>query len=113
MRVCRSGILVLALSLAILAQSTPSNAATQQDDLMSAVNSYRASRGLPTVVASPTLQAAAQFMAENVATYGMPVPHVSSDGRTAVQRLADAGYPVYSTYTSEIIAWGATSARAR
>ncbi|HET7701322.1 MAG TPA: CAP domain-containing protein [Candidatus Limnocylindria bacterium] len=106
----RLGIAMVVL-LSLLAQAMPSNAATAQDALASAVNSYRASRGLPTVVASPTLQAAAQFMAENVATYGPPaVPHRSTDGRMPQQRMADAGYPAYSTQTAEIIAWGALDA---
>lgn len=106
----RLGI-AMAVLLALLAQAMPSNAATAQDGLASAVNSYRASRGLPTVVASPTLQAAAQFMAENVASYGPPaVPHQSTDGRMPQQRMADAGYPAYTTTTAEIIAWGALDA---
>jgi hypothetical protein len=74
------------------------------------VNAYRASRGLATVVASPTLMAAAQFMADDFARYGPPaIPHRSSDGRTARQRMADAGYPVGEAFTSEIIAWGTTT----
>ena len=80
------------------------------DSLINSVNAYRASRGLPTVIASPTLQNPAQFMADDIAVHGIPnPPHVSSDGRTARQRLADAGYPVDTTWTAEILAWGATS----
>jgi hypothetical protein len=94
----------------MLMQSVPSNAATLNDALFGAVNSYRAARGLPAIAVSPTLSAAAQFMAEDVATYGPPyIPHVSTDGRTARQRMADAGYPVDDAFTSEIIAWGASS----
>lgn len=105
------GIAMLAI-VGLLAQGVPARADTLHDALDQAVNAYRASRGLPTVVASPTLQAAAQFMAENVATYGPPaVPHISTDGRTPRQRMADAGYPVASAATSEIIAWGATTAQ--
>jgi len=104
----------IAVFLALFAQSMPASAEPLHDSLLSGVNAYRASRGLPTVTASPTLQAAAQFMAENVATYGPPaVPHRSTDGRTPRQRMADAGYPVDQAWTSEIIAWGAlTSAGA-
>ena len=99
---------VAALLCSLFVQSTPATADSIHDSLAAAINSYRASRGLPTVVASPTLQAAAQFMADDVASHGVPVvPHVSSDGRTARQRMADAGYPVDSTWTAEIIAWGA------
>jgi hypothetical protein len=97
--------------LTLLAQSMPASAEPLHDGLMGAVNAYRASRGLPTVAASPTLQAAAQFMAENVAAYGPPAtPHRSTDGRMPRQRMADAGYPVDQAFTSEIIAWGATTA---
>ena len=94
----------------LLAQATPASAEPLHDGLFGAVNAYRVSRGLPMVVASPTLQAAAQFMAENVATYGPPaVPHRSTDGRDPRQRMADAGYPVAAAFTSEIIAWGVTT----
>lgn len=104
------GIAVLA-AVALLVQSVPASADTLHDSLIGAVNAYRASRGLPTLTASPTLQAAAQFMADDVARHGPPaVPHVSSDGRTAGQRIADAGYPVSGTFIGEIIAWGAPTA---
>lgn len=111
MRIRHIGIAMLAFVM-LLAQTATARADTLHDSLEQAVNSYRASRGLPTVVASPTLQAAAQFMAEDIANHGVPVvPHVSSDGRTPQQRMADAGYPVYSAITSEIIAWGAATAQ--
>jgi len=97
--------------LAFAAQSTAASAEPLHDSLLAAVNAYRASRGLATVVASPTLQAAAQFMADDIAQHGPPaVPHQSTDGRTARQRMADAGYPVSQAFTSEIIAWGAPTA---
>lgn len=90
------------------AQSIPASAEPLHDSLLAAVNAYRGSRGLATVVASPTLQAAAQFMADDVAQYGPPaVAHRSTDGRMPRQRMADAGYPVGEAFTSEIVAWGA------
>lgn len=111
MRVCRTGMLVLALFAALLAQSSLATAATLNDSADVAVNAYRSSHGLPTVVASPTLQAAAQFMANDTAAHGIPnPPHYSSDGRNPVQRLADAGYPVNLYQIGEIIAWGANTA---
>lgn len=111
MRLRTVSIAMLAI-VALLAQSAPARADTLHDSLAQAVNSYRASRGLPTVVASPALQAAAQFMAENVAAFGPPaVPHISTDGRTPQQRMADAGYAVSIARTAEIIAWGATTAQ--
>ena len=113
MRRVLCGLFMVALTASVFAQQRPAAAASPNDALLAAVNAYRASRGLSTVVASPTLQAAAQFMAEDVATYGPPAtPHISSDGRDPRQRMADAGYPVGSAYTSEIIAWGASSADA-
>jgi len=106
--------LAIALVLTLFAPSAPASAEPLHDGLLSSVNAYRVSRGLPIVAASPTLQAAAQFMAENVATYGPPaIAHRSTDGRMPRQRMADAGYPVDQAFTSEIIAWGAlTSASA-
>ena len=104
------GFVLAASGVSLLAQSTPATATAVHDALFSAVGSYRTARGLPAVDASPTLQAAAQFMADDVASHGVPaIPHVSSDGRTARQRMADAGYPVDATFTSEIVAWGATT----
>lgn len=108
MRFVSRGLCMAALCFTFVAQSTPASAEPVHDSLLAAVNVYRASRGLATVVASPTLMAAAQFMADDVALHGPPaVPHRSSDGRMPKQRMADAGYPVSDALTSEIIAWGA------
>lgn len=108
MRLLSRGLCLAAILLAFVAQPAAASVEQQHDALLGGVNSYRAARGLATVVASPTLQAAAQFMADDVARYGPPaVPHRSTDGRTARQRMADAGYPVGQAFTSEIIAWGA------
>lgn len=99
-----------ALCFTFVAQSMAASAEPIHDSLLAAVNAYRVSRGLATVVASPTLMAAAQFMANDFAAHGPPaVPHRSSDGRTARQRMADAGYPVGESFESEIIAWGSTT----
>src|SRR5256886_7902574 len=98
-----------ALLWALAVQASRARAEPLHDSLLAAVNAYRASRGLATVVASPTLQAAAQFMADDIAQHGPPaIPHRSTDGRTARQRMSDAGYPVSQAFTSEIIAWGAS-----
>jgi hypothetical protein len=108
MRFASIGLGVAALIVSLLTQTVPASAEPLHDGLLGGVNAYRASRGLPTLVASPSLQAAAQYMAENVATYGPPaVPHRSTDGRMPRQRMADAGYPVDAAYTAEIVAWGA------
>src|SRR5204862_975818 len=109
-RLLSRGLCLAALCFTFVAQSTAASAQPVHDSLLAAVNAYRASRGLATVVASPTLQAAAQFMADDVAQHGPPaIPHRSTDGRTARQRMADAGYPVSEAFTSEIIAWGAAT----
>jgi hypothetical protein len=106
-----ASVAIATFLITLLAQSMPASAEPLHDGLVGAVNAYRVSRGLPAVAASPTLQAAAQFMAENVAAYGPPaIPHRSTDGRMPRQRMADAGYPVDQAFTSEIIAWGATTA---
>jgi uncharacterized protein YkwD len=110
-RIVSRGLSVAALCFTFVAQSTPASAEPVHDSLLAVVNAYRASRGLATVVVSPTLQAAAQFMADDFAQHGAPaVPHRSSDGRMPRQRMADAGYPVGDAFTSEIIAWGTTTA---
>ena len=104
------GLTLAALILAMLTQSISAYAGSSNDALASAVNAYRSSRGLSIVEVNAALQAAAQFMANDVARHGPPaIPHISSDGRTARQRMADAGYPVGAAFTSEIIAWGATA----
>jgi hypothetical protein len=104
------GLCLAAMLLALVAHPAAANTDAQQNALLSAVNAYRASRGYATVVVSPTLQVAAQFMADDIAQHGAPaVPHVSTDGRTARQRMSDAGYPVSEAFTSEIIAWGAAT----
>jgi hypothetical protein len=110
MRVLSRGLAMAAILLAFIAHPVAASVEGQQAALQAGVNAYRASRGLATVVGSPTLQAAAQFMADDIARHGPPaVPHRSTDGRTASQRMSDAGYPVSEAFTSEIIAWGAPS----
>ena len=91
MRLLTSSFAIATLLVTLLAQSMPASAEPLHDGLLGAVNAYRASRGLPTLAASPTLQAAAQFMAEDVASYGPPaIAHRSTDGRMPRQRMADA-----------------------
>ena len=110
-RLLSRGLCMAAMLFALAAQPTIATAEPPHDSLLAAVNAYRDSRGLATVGASPTLQAAAQFMADDVALHGPPaIPHRSTDGRTARQRMTDAGYPVSQAFTSEIIAWGAPTA---
>jgi hypothetical protein len=80
-------------------------------ELASLINQYRASRGLVQLGISPTLTAAAQWMATDMATKNyFPCCHVSLDGRTPTQRMADFGYPAYSTVRGETIAVGYATA---
>lgn len=88
-----------------------SSLATPLQELHLVINQYRAANGLPTVTLSPTLTAAAQWMSGSMATYDY-FAHASSDGRSPQQRMADAGYPAYATWTGEDIAAGYASASA-
>lgn len=104
----------LVLVAALFVSTVPARAATLNAgelDLLSQINSFRAARGLPTVVASDTLTSAAKWMATNMATYNY-FSHTSLDGRSPFQRMSDAGYPVSSTWTGEDLAAGYTSAAA-
>lgn len=92
--------------------SLPAEAATldaQESDLVAAVNSFRASRGLARLVVSDTLTFAAKWMATDMAVYDY-FSHTSRDGRAPIQRMTDAGYPGPRTYTGENIAAGYASA---
>jgi uncharacterized protein YkwD len=90
----------------------PSAAASldaQESDLVSVVNSFRASRGLARLAVSDTLTFAAKWMATDMAVYNY-FSHTSRDGRAPVQRMSDAGYPGRQTYTGENMAAGYASA---
>jgi len=88
------------------------NAATLdggESDLLAQVNSFRASRGLATLVISDSLTVAAKWMATDMAVNNY-FQHTSLDGRSPTQRMADAGYPAFSTWAGEDLAAGYTSA---
>jgi uncharacterized protein YkwD len=90
----------------------PSAAASldaQESDLVSVVNSFRASRGLARLSLSDTLTFAAKWMATDMAIYNY-FSHTSRDGRAPIQRMTDAGYPGPQTYTGENMAAGYASA---
>lgn len=104
--------LTVALIWTGLAPSAPAEAATldaAESDLVAQVNAFRASRGLPTLVVSDSLTAAAKWMAIDMAVDDY-FSHTSNDGRTPQRRMADAGYPAYQTWTGENLAAGYTSA---
>jgi len=80
-----------------------------ESDLLSQVNSFRASRGLSTLVVSDSLTLAAKWMATDMSVNNY-FSHTSLDGRSPTQRMADAGYPAFSTWAGEDLAAGYTSA---
>lgn len=90
----------------------PAQAATLDSfelDLISQINSFRAGKGLATLTVSNTLTAAAEWMSNDMAARNY-FSHTSLDGRSPTQRMADAGYPAYTTWTGEDLAAGYTSA---
>src|SRR5260370_7186864 len=78
-------------------------------DLLAQVNSLRASRGLSTLVVSDSLTLAAKWMATDMSVNNY-FAHTSLDGRSPTQRMADAGYPAFTTWSGEDLAAGYTSA---
>jgi hypothetical protein len=76
-----------------------------ESDLLAQVNSFRASRGLSTLVVSDSLTLAAKWMATDMAVHNY-FAHTSLDGRSPTQRMADAGYPAFSTWAGEDLAAG-------
>jgi hypothetical protein len=80
-----------------------------ENDLLAQVNSFRASRGLSTLVVSDSLTLAAKWMATDMAVNNY-FAHTSLDGRSPTQRMADAGYPAFATWAGEDLAAGYTAA---
>jgi len=80
-----------------------------ENDLLAQVNGFRASRGLSTLVVSDSLTMAAKWMATDMSVNNY-FQHTSLDGRSPTQRMADAGYPAYTTWSGEDLAAGYTSA---
>lgn len=113
MRAIVSAAVAAILGTALLgAIAQPAEAATldsYESDLVSQVNQFRAGKGLTTLRVSDTLTVAAKWMATDMATRDY-FSHTSLDGRSPTQRMADAGYPAYSTWTGEDLAAGYTSA---
>lgn len=96
----------------LAAGGAPARAATLdsgENDLLTQVNSFRAARGLSTLVVSDSLTMAAKWMATDMSVNNY-FQHTSLDGRSPTQRMADAGYPAFSTWSGEDLAAGYTSA---
>lgn len=109
-------IATLALMLAAVVAFAATGAAARdaaptrpEDDLLAQVNAFRASRGLPTLAVSTTLSAAASAMAFDMSANDY-FSHTALDGRSPTQRMADAGYPAFATWSGEDLAAGYTSA---
>ena len=79
-----------------------------EQDLVARINAFRAARGLPTLAVSDTLTSAAKWMSSDMATRNY-FAHTSLDGRSPTQRMADAGYPAFGTWTGEDLAAGYTA----
>jgi uncharacterized protein YkwD len=106
------GAVIATALLGAVAQ--PARAATLdtfETDLVAQVNQFRAAKGLPTLTVSDTLTSAAKWMSTDMAVENY-FAHTSLDGRTPTQRMADAGYPAFQTWTGEDLAAGYTSAAA-
>ena len=79
-----------------------------EQDLVARINAFRAARGLPTLAVSDTLTSAAKWMSVDMGARNY-FAHTSLDGRSPTQRMADAGYPAFGTWTGEDLAAGFTS----
>ena len=93
------------------APTWPADRADLAAQVVTLVNAHRAQLGLVALVVSPTLTAAAEWKARNMAAYGYldhddPAP----DARTPDERVAACGYP--ATQWGENIAMGYASAQA-
>jgi hypothetical protein len=79
-----------------------------EQDLVARINAFRAARSLPTLAISDTLTSAAKWMSTDMGSRNY-FAHTSLDGRSPTQRMADAGYPAFGTWTGEDLAAGFTT----
>src|SRR3989475_8069914 len=79
-----------------------------EQDLVARINAFRAARSLPTLAVSDTLTASAKWMSLDMGSRNY-FAHTSLDGRSPTQRMADAGYPAFGTWTGEDLAAGYTA----
>ena len=112
----RFGCVAMASILAVvsvfgLLSSSPADGATLdsfEQDLVARINEFRASRGLPTLLVADSLTAAAKWMSADMSVRDY-FAHTSLDGRAPVQRMNDAGYPAFQSWTGEDLAAGYSS----
>ena len=110
-KIALAALLLIALA-ELIGGGITSRAATLdsgESDLLAQVNSFRASRGLSTLAVSDSLTVAAKWMATDMSVNNY-FAHTSLDGRSPTQRMADAGYPAFTTWSGEDLAAGYTSA---
>ena len=111
----RALTIAFAIALIALGSSASAMAATSierttqsagaQSDLIASINAYRSANGLQQVSANGALTAAATWMAGDMAAKNY-IGHVSSDGRSPVQRMSAFGYPANAMYTGEDLGAG-------
>ena len=97
---------VLGLFTPQLAEGASLDGAEQ--DLVARINAFRSAHSLPALTVSDTLTSAAKWMSLDMGTRNY-FAHTSQDGRSPTQRMADAGYPAFGTWTGEDLAAGFTS----
>jgi hypothetical protein len=108
------GLLASVLALVGLLGSVASQPAdgasldSAEQDLVARINVFRAARGLPTLAVSDTLTSSAKWMSGDMSARNY-FAHTSLDGRSPTQRMADAGYPAFGTWTGEDLAAGYTN----
>jgi hypothetical protein len=113
MRFSRGFLAVVLALVGLLGLVTPQPAEgasldSSEQDLVARINAFRAARNLPTLAVSDTLTSAAKWMSTDMGTRNY-FAHISLDGRSPTQRMADAGYPAFGTWTGEDLAAGYTT----
>ena len=90
------GLLILMTSVIIQAEAAPALSPdfSTASELIEAVNSLRAEKGLYPYTINPILMSIAQTQAEYVASIGFSTTHLDAYGRSPYQRALDAGYAV-------------------
>ncbi|HUQ16595.1 MAG TPA: CAP domain-containing protein [Candidatus Saccharimonadales bacterium] len=107
-----AALVALTLAIVFAPLASAADAATldsAEGSLLTAVNAFRASRGLHQLVVSDSLTYAAKWMATDMAVNNY-FSHTSLDGRSPTQRMSDFGYPATSTWAGEDLAAGYASA---
>jgi hypothetical protein len=105
-----AGVLGVVGVLGLFAPSLANGASLDgaEQDLVARINAFRAARSLPTLAVSDTLTAAAKWMSADMGARNY-FAHTSLDGRSPTQRMFDAGYPAFGTWTGEDLAAGYTT----